>query len=58
MNRSVRTKKLTLHKESLRRLTRELAPHELTRALGGGESDDSGGMHVTISTRPPNQGDE
>jgi hypothetical protein len=56
MNRSARTKKLTLHKESLRRLARELAPHELTRALGG--TDDGGGMHVTISTRPPNQGDE
>jgi hypothetical protein len=56
MNRSARTKKLTLHKESLRRLTRELAPHELARALGG--TDDSGGMHVTISTRPWNLGEE
>jgi hypothetical protein len=56
MNRSARTKKLTLHKESLRRMTRELSPHELGRALGG--SDDSGGMHVTSSTRPPNLGDE
>lgn len=52
MNRSARTKKLTLHRESLRRLTRELAPHELARALGG-STDDSGGIHVTISTRPP-----
>lgn len=48
MNRSARTKKLTLHRESLRRLTRELAPHELARALGG--TDDSGGMHVIIPT--------
>jgi hypothetical protein len=48
MNRSARTKKLTLHKESLRRLTRELAPQELTRVLGGsdGDSDHGGGMRV------------
>lgn len=58
MNRSARTRKLTLHKESLRRLTRELAPRELARALGGGDVDASGGMHVTISTRPPNLDDE
>lgn len=44
MNRSDRTKKLTLHRESLRRLTRELRPHELARALGG--TDHGGGMHV------------
>lgn len=48
MNRSARTKKLTLHKESLRRLTRELREHELARALGG--SDYGGGMHVPIPT--------
>jgi hypothetical protein len=26
--------------------------------LGGGDSDDSGGMHVTISTRPTSLDDE
>ena len=46
MNRSDRTKKLTLHRESLRRLTRELTAHELARALGGGDCDDGGGQHV------------
>jgi hypothetical protein len=56
MNRSARTKKLTLHKESLRRMTRELSPHELGRALGG--TDDSGGQHVTISTISWDQGED
>ena len=51
MNRSARTKKLTLHKESLRRLTRELREHDLARALGG--SDQGGGGHVPIPTEPP-----
>jgi hypothetical protein len=48
MNRSARTKKLTLHKESLRHLTRDLREHELARALGG--SDYGGGMHIPIPT--------
>lgn len=50
MNRLARTKKLTLHKESVRRLTREIGPRELARALGGSDSDDGGGMHVPIVT--------
>jgi hypothetical protein len=53
MNHSARTKKLTLHRESLRRLTRELRAHELARALGG--TDDSGGMRVPTW---PNQVDQ
>ncbi|HEX3478926.1 MAG TPA: hypothetical protein VHT91_28080 [Kofleriaceae bacterium] len=48
MNRSARTKRLTLHKESLRRLTRELREHDLARVLGG--TDNGGGMHVPIPT--------
>lgn len=52
MNRSVRTKKLTLHTESLRRLTREIGPRELARAHGGdGDSDDCHALHVPIVTR-------
>ena len=50
MNRSARTRKLTLHRESLRRLNREIGPRELARALGGGDSDDGGAMHVPIVT--------
>jgi hypothetical protein len=53
MNRSVRTKKLVLHKESLRRLAREIGPRELARAYGGvGDSDDCHAMHVPIVTHP------
>jgi hypothetical protein len=50
MNRPARTKKLTLYRERLRRLTRELGPHDLGRALGGSDSDYGGGMHVPIVT--------
>ena len=53
MNRSARTKKLVLHRESLRRLTREIGPRELARAHGGaGDSDDCQAMHVPIVTHP------
>lgn len=52
MNRSVRTKKLVLHRESVRRLTREIGPRELARALGGGaDGVDANVMHVPIVTR-------
>ena len=48
MNRLARRKKLTLHKESLRHLTRPLTEHQLVRALGG--TDYGGGMHIIIIT--------
>lgn len=48
MNRVDRRKKLTLHKESLRHLTRPLTEHQLVRVLGG--TDYGGGMHIVIPT--------
>lgn len=44
-------KKLTLHKEPVRRLARELTERQLEGALGG--SDDGGGMHQNEWTSPP-----
>jgi hypothetical protein len=55
MNRSTRTKKLTLHTESLRRLTRELREHELARALGG--SDVGGSPKIATWPDPPEPSD-
>lgn len=45
------TKKLTLRKEMLRRLPRELTERQLARALGG---DDGGAYPIIIDTDPNN----
>lgn len=45
-------KKLMLHKEPLRRLTRELTERQLEGALGG--TDDGGGWNVNEWTSPTN----
>ena len=39
MNRSSPTKKLTLRKETLRRLTRELTEQQLAKVFGGSDAD-------------------
>jgi hypothetical protein len=52
MKRDGRTnheKKLTLHKETLRRLTRELTERQLANVLGG-SAGDGGAMYVPTDT--------
>lgn len=48
MNRVGGTKKLTLHRETLRRFTRELTEQQLAKALGG--DPDCGPNQVKTNT--------
>jgi hypothetical protein len=54
MNRAARTKKLTLHKEALRRLSHRLTEPQLARVLGGNDVD-CGAMDVPIRTHEPTE---
>jgi len=54
MNRTGRKKKLTLHKEALRRLSFRLTEQQLANVLGGTEGD-GGPMDVCTRTHGPSE---